>query len=350
VVGASTGYGLASRVVATFAGGADTVGVAFEKPATGGRTATAGWYNTLAFERAAQEAGHTAESIVGDAFSDGTKAAAVARIRDTLGSIDCIVYSLASPRRTHPETGERFTGAIKPIGAPYSSKTVNVWSGEVSDITIGPATDVEIAHSVAVMGGEDWSMWIDALISGGVLADGATAIAYSYIGPDLTRPVYREGTIGRAKDHLEATARHIDTRLAPLGGRAVVSVNKAVVTQSSAAIPVVPLYISLLYRVMKTLGNHERCLEQIHRLFSENLVPGSEAALDDRGRIRMDRLELSASVQGQVQETWPSIQSHNLEQLTDIVGYRNAFLRLFGFGYPDIDYDADVDPAFGGHA
>jgi len=346
VIGASTGYGLASRIAASFGAGADTIGVFFEKPASGVRTATAGWYNTVAFEKAARAAGYVAESVNGDAFSDALKAQTVELIGKTLQKLDLVIYSLASPRRTHPRTGERFSGVIKPVGAPYCNKTVDVQTGAVSHVTIDPATEEEIRHSAAVMGGEDWAMWTDALDGAGVLAEGFRTIAYSYIGPELTRPIYREGTIGKAKDHLEATAQELDARLRQRrGGRALVSVNKAVVTQSSAAIPVVPLYISVLYKVMKDRGLHEGCIEQIYRLFSDRLYAGTPPALDGAGRIRMDEFELQNDVQAQVQSIWEEIRTDNLETVSDIRGYREEFLKLFGFGAPGINYDVDVDPA-----
>jgi len=263
VIGASTGYGLASRIVPAFAGGAATIGVFFEKPGEEGKTASAGWYNSVAFEKAAKAAGLYARSINGDAFSDAIKQQTIDTIRRELFQVDAVIYSLASPRRTHPRTGVVHSSTLKPIGAPFTAKTVNTDKGTVNDITLEAASEQEIADTVTVMGGEDWTMWIEALSAAGVLAPNAITVAYSYIGPDLTWAIYRNGTIGRAKEDLEATARRLNSRLAVGGGRALVSINKALVTQASSAIPVVPLYISLLYKVMKEKGLHEGCIEQI---------------------------------------------------------------------------------------
>ncbi|MFC5986057.1 enoyl-ACP reductase FabV [Marinicrinis lubricantis] len=344
VIGASTGYGLASRITATFGAGASTIGVFFEKPAGGPRTATAGWYNTAAFEKAAKEAGYYAKSLNGDAFSDEMKQKTIELIKKDFGQVDLVVYSLASPRRTHPKTGEAFSSVLKPIGSAFTNKTVDTNNGTVSAVTIEPANEEEIRQTVAVMGGEDWSMWIDALSEAGVLAQDATTIAYSYIGPALTYPVYREGTIGRAKDDLEATAHQLADKLKAGGGRAYVSVNKALVTQSSAAIPVVPLYISLLYKEMKERNLHEGCIEQMYRLFSERLYTGSEPATDEKGRIRVDDLEMKEEVQAAVEMLWEQVNTDNLLQLSDFESYRAEFLRLFGFGLEGVDYDKDVDP------
>jgi Uncharacterized paraquat-inducible protein B len=344
VVGASTGYGLASRIVSSFAAGANTIGVYFDKAAEGSRTATAGWYNSAAFEQAAQAAGVKSYSIVGDAFSDAIKQQTIELIRSELGQVDLVVYSVASPRRTHPVTGETFTSVIKPIGPSYSNKTVNFHTAEVSIATIEPATEDEVRQTIAVMGGEDWQMWIDALSEAGVLSDGATTVAYSYIGPEITHAVYREGTIGRAKDDLEATAIRLREQLSAKGGRAFVSVNKALVTQSSSAIPVVPLYISALYKVMKEKGIHEGCIEQMYRLFSTRLYGVGETATDSRGRIRVDDLEMQEDVQAEVAAIWEKLSTDNINELTDIAGYRREFFQLFGFETDDIDYNADVNP------
>ncbi|MCL6444102.1 MAG: trans-2-enoyl-CoA reductase family protein [Alicyclobacillus sp.] len=344
VIGASTGYGLASRIAATFGAGADTIGVFFERPASENRTATAGWYNTAAFEEAARAAGYFAKSVNGDAFSDEIKAQVIDLIKTHFGQVDLVVYSLASPRRTHPKTGETFNSVIKPIGNAFTSKTVDVHSGKVTEVTVQPATDDEIRQTVAVMGGEDWKLWIDALEAAGVLADGAITVAYSYVGPDLTKAIYRDGTIGRAKDDLEDTARALDKRLGSHGGRALVSVNKAVVTQSSSAIPVVPLYISLLFKVMKEKGLHEDCIQQMYRLLRDRLYVGGEIATDDRGRVRVDELEMRSDVQSEVFARWERVDTDTLADLADIDGYRNDFLKLFGFGLDGVDYQADVDP------
>lgn len=342
VIGASTGYGLASRIMAAFGTGAATIGVFFEKSASENRTATAGWYNTAAFERKAKEAGLYSKSINGDAFSDEIKKQTIETIKKDLGQVDLVIYSLASPRRTHPVTGESFSSVIKPIGKDYTNKTVDFHTGMITDVTIQPATEDEIRQTVAVMGGEDWEMWIEALQSAGVLANVATTVAYSYIGPELTHAVYREGTIGRAKDHLEASAKIISRRLEELGGRAFVSVNKALVTQSSSAIPVVPLYISLLYKVMKEKGIHEGCIEQIARLFAERLYSDS-LITDASGRIRIDDLEMRDDVQQKVSSLWEKVNTENIDALTDIEGYREEFFKLFGFGFESIDYDKDTD-------
>ena len=342
VVGASTGYGLASRIATCFGAGAATLGVFFERPANGKRTATAGWYNTVGFERAAREAGHYARSINGDAFSDEIKAETIAAIKEDLGTVDLVVYSLASPRRIHPQSGECFSSVLKPIGKAYTSKTVDVQTGEVSAVTIDEASEEEIAHTTAVMGGEDWEMWIRALDEAGVLAAKVRTVAYTYIGPEITRPVYRDGTIGQAKEHLEQTAQTLDKYLQSKEGSAHVSVNKAMVTQSSAAIPVVPLYISLLYKVMKEKECHESCIEQMYRLFNDRLY--ADVPTDAEGRIRVDDWEMREDVQAEVASLWDRVESGNLESLSDIESYRAEFLGLFGFGFAGIDYAAEVDP------
>jgi enoyl-[acyl-carrier protein] reductase/trans-2-enoyl-CoA reductase (NAD+) len=344
VVGASTGYGLASRITTSFGAGAATLGAFFERPAEGKRTASAGWYNTAGFEKAAWAAGHYAKSINGDAFSDAIKAETIATIKADLEQVDLVVYSLASPRRTHPVTGENFSSVLKPIGDPYTSKTVNVQTGEVSDIAIEAASEEEIAGTKAVMGGEDWEMWIRALDEAGVLADGARTIAYTYIGPEITHPVYRDGTIGRAKNHLEKTGLALNKYLQDKNGSAHVSTNKAMVTQSSAAIPVVPLYISLLYKVMKEKDCHENCIQQMHRLFTNRLYADAPVPTDDQGRIRIDDWEMRQDIQQAVADLWAEVTTDNLEVLSDIAGYRAEFLNLFGFGFDGIDYEAEVDP------
>lgn len=316
----------------------------FERPAEGGRTATAGWYNTAAFTRAARRAGLYAGNINGDAFSDAIKEQAIETIRRDLGKVDLVVYSLAAPRRTDPRTGEVHASVLKPIGRPYTGKTVDVSSGRVTEVTLEPATDEEIRGTVAVMGGEDWRMWMEALLRAGVLAEGAVTVAYSYVGPEVTRPIYRDGTIGRAKDDLERTARDIDGALRPIGGCAYVSVNKALVTQASSAIPIVPLYISLLFRVMKDKGLHEGTIEQMHRLLAERLYTGSAVPVDELGRIRIDDLEMRDDVQREVAALWERVNTDNLALLSDIEGYRADFLKLFGFGLEGVDYEADTDP------
>lgn len=343
VIGASQGFGLASRIAATFGADADTIGLFFERPASEGRPATAGWYNTAAFEQAAREAGRFTKSINGDAFSNEIKAQTIEMIREHFGQVDLVVYSLASPRRIHPNTGETFNSVLKPIGEPFTNKTVNFHSGVITDVTIEPANEEEIRQTVAVMGGEDWEMWIDALRDAKVLADGATTVAYSYIGPEVTHAVYREGTIGKAKEHLEATAHRLNDSLKSSGGRAFVSVNKALVTQASSAIPVVPLYISLLYKIMKDKQIHEGCIEQMYRLFSERLYTDGTVPVDEAGRIRIDDLEMRADVQEEVAKLWANVNTDNLGEVSDIEGYRKEFFRLFGFDMEGVDYEADVN-------
>ncbi len=344
VIGASTGYGLASRITAAFGCGASTIGLFFEKPGADDRPGSAGWYNSIAFEQEARAAGLYAQSLNGDAFSDELKKQTIELIKRDLGSVDLVIYSLASPRRTHPSTGETAKSCLKPIGQAYTSKTLDTDKAEVNPITIEPATDQEVTETALVMGGEDWQFWIDALEQAGVLAPGATTVAYSYIGPELTFPIYRNGTIGKAKEHLEQTAHTIHKRLAPAGGRAYVSINKALVTQASSAIPVVPLYISLLYKVMKEKGLHEGCIEQIQRLFAEHLYHGATPQCDEAGRIRIDDWEMRPEIQKAVADLWPQVETSNLSTLTDFEGYQTEFLKLFGFGLPGVDYEAESDP------
>lgn len=344
IIGASTGYGLASRIVAAFGAKAKTLGVSFEKPASDKRTASAGWYNTAAFETAAHAAGLYAKSINGDAFSNEIKQQTIELIKqDWPEGVDLVIYSLASPRRVHPNTGVIYNSGLKPINKTYTNKTVDVMNGKVSEITIEPATQEEIDHTVHVMGGEDWVMWMDALAEAGVLAQGVKTVAYSYIGPELTFPVYRDGTIGKAKEHLEAMTKEINTKLKSLHGHAYVSVNKAVVTQASAAIPVVPLYMSLLFKIMKDKHNHEGCIEQIWRLYHDYLCTTQPKALDDKGRIRIDDYEMQPEVQAIVSQRWEQINTDNLTALSDLEGYRDEFYHLFGFGFPGVNYDADVE-------
>lgn len=342
VIGASTGYGLASRIVPAFGGGAATIGVFFEKPGVENKTGSAGWYNSVAFEEAAGEAGLYAKSFNGDAFSKEVKEAVIAAIKADLGQVDSIIYSLASPRRTDPETGEVYKSVLKPIGESYSQKNLNTDTAEVNSVSIDPASEEEIAHTVKVMGGEDWELWIEALAGASALADGFTTVAYSYIGPDLTYPIYTNGTIGRAKEHLEESAARINSRFG--AGSAYVSVNKALVTQASSAIPVVPLYISLLYKVMKDAGLHEGCIEQIQRLFAEHLASGSGPSLDEKGRIRIDDWEMRPDIQAAVASAWETVTTENLSAVSDFSGYRKEFLRLFGFGLEGVDYESDTNP------
>ena len=341
IIGASTGYGLASRIATAFGAGANTIGVFYERPAAGSRTASPGWYNTAAFERKAASAGLYAKSINGDAFSDEVKQQTIDLIKADLGQVDLVIYSLAAPRRTDPVTKETYTSVLKPIGEPFTSKTVDFHSGEISTVTIEPADEEEIASTIKVMGGEDWQLWIKALLQNGVLAENCVTLAYSYIGPEITHAVYRSGTIGMAKEHLEASVDQLNQQLAEINGRAYVSVNKAVVTQASAAIPVVPLYASLLFKVMKDKNIHEGCVEQIYRLFTSKLS-GVSADTDREGRIRLDDWEMRADVQQQVQELWEKINSENIGKLSDIKGFRADFFKLFGFEFPEVDYSQNV--------
>ncbi|WGQ09227.1 trans-2-enoyl-CoA reductase family protein [Pedobacter gandavensis] len=343
VIGASTGFGLSSRITSAFGANASTIGVYFEKPPAPGKTASAGWYNTAAFEAEAHKAGLYAKSINGDAFSKEIKEKTLELIKADLGQIDLVIYSLASPKRVHPVTGVVHSSVLKPIGEVYTNKTVDFHTGIVSDISIQPAQGDDIENTIAVMGGEDWAMWIDELKAAGLLAPGATTVAYSYIGPSLTEAVYRKGTIGRAKDHLEATAFQIADRLKDINGKAYVSVNKALVTQASSAIPVIPLYISLLYKIMKAEGLHEGCIEQIQRLFKERLYTGAEVLTDEQGRIRVDDLEMRDDVQAQVAALWTEATTETLPAIGDLAGYKKDFLNLFGFDVAGVDYEADVN-------
>jgi enoyl-[acyl-carrier protein] reductase / trans-2-enoyl-CoA reductase (NAD+) len=342
IIGSSTGYGLSSRVAAAFGSGAATFGLAFERPAEKGRTASPGWYQTQAFERAAHKAGLYAKSLNGDAFTDALKNEALDLIAKDLGQVDLVVYSLAAPRRTHPKTGTVFKSTLRPIGKSYSNKTLDFNTGVVSNVTLEPASQEDIDGTIAVMGGEDWEMWIDALAQRKLLAPGAITMAYSYIGPAVTQPVYRNGTIGTAKDDLEKTAHRLDGKLKPLGGRAYTSVNKALVTQASSAIPFMPLYISILYKVMKAKGIQEGTLEQMDRLFREKLYTGKPVPVDEKNRIRMDDWELREDVQREVDWLWQIVTTENAPSHADIEGYRNDFLRLFGFSIAGVDYAKDV--------
>lgn len=343
VIGASTGFGLASRITSAFGSNAATIGVFFEKAPSEGKTASPGWYNSAAFENEAHKAGLYAKSINGDAFSNEIKKQTLDLIKADLGQIDLIIYSLASPVRVHPITGVMHRSVLKPIGSTFTNKTVDFHSGKVSEISIEPCSGDDIENTIAVMGGEDWGMWIDALKAENLLAPGATTVAYSYIGPSLTEAVYRKGTIGRAKDHLEATAFAITDSLADIDGKAFVSVNKALVTQASSAIPVIPLYISLLYKIMKEEGIHEGCIEQIQRLYQERLYTGNEVPVDDKGRIRIDDLEMRADVQEKVAKLWIEAVTENLSEIGDLGGYRKDFYNLFGFDVKGVDYKADAN-------
>lgn len=343
VIGASTGFGLASRITSAFGSDAATIGVFFEKEPAPGKTATPGWYNTAAFEDEASKAGLYAKSINGDAFSNEIKEKTINLIKEDLGQIDLVIYSLASPVRTHPVTGVTHRSVLKPIGQTFSNKTVDFHTGIVSQVSIEPANQEDIDNTVVVMGGEDWKMWMEALKNAGVLAEGITTLAYSYIGPEVTEAVYRKGTIGRAKDHLEATAFEITDKLKSIGGKAYVSVNKALVTQASSAIPVIPLYISLLYKTMKEKGLHEGCIEQMQRLFAERLYSNNEIPVDEKGRIRIDDWEMRDDVQDVVKELWKIAETDNLPTIGDLAGYKNDFLNLFGFGFENVDYQKDTN-------
>nr|WP_315144352.1 enoyl-ACP reductase FabV [uncultured Flavobacterium sp.] len=343
VIGASTGFGLASRITSAFGSNAATIGVFFEKPAAEGKTASPGWYNSAAFEKEAHKAGLYAKSINGDAFSNEVKQQTIDLIKKDLGQVDLVVYSLASPVRQHPVTGVLHRSTLKPIGGVYTNKTVDFHSGKVSDISIQPCEGDDIENTVAVMGGEDWAMWMDVLKAENLLAEGAMTVAYSYIGPSLTEAVYRKGTIGRAKDHLEATAFSIADSLKEINGKAFVSVNKALVTQASSAIPVIPLYISLLYKIMKEKGIHEGCIEQIQRLYSERLYSNEGIATDDKGRIRIDDWEMREDVQELVAKLWPEATTENLAEIGDLAGYRHDFYNLFGFEFDGVNYQAEAN-------
>lgn len=343
VLGASTGYGLASRITAAFGCEAATIGVFFEKEGSERKPGTAGWYNAAAFHEQAEAAGLYAKSFNGDAFSDEMKTQVVDLIKADLGHIDLVVYSLAAPRRTHPKTGVVHSSTLKPIGSDTTQKGVNTDKEEIQEYHLEPATQEEIDNTVAVMGGEDWQMWIEALDAAGVLADGAKTTAYTYIGEKITWDIYWHGTIGAAKQDLDKRVVDIRALLAEQGGDARVSVLKAVVTQASAAIPAMPIYLAILFKVMKARGVHEGCIEQVNRLFRESLY-GDLRGFDDEGRLRADHLELDPEVQAEVAAIWEQIDTDNLKTLSDFDGYRREFLQLFGFEVDGVDYDADVDP------
>lgn len=343
VIGASTGYGLASRIVAAFGSGAETLGVFFEKEGTERKPGTAGWYNSAAFHAEAEAAGLCARSINGDAFSDEVKQRVIEEIKAHMGQVDLVVYSLASPRRLHPRTGEVHSSTLKPIGDATTQKGINTDKGEIQEFHLEPATQDEIDNTVAVMGGEDWQFWIEALDEAGVLADGAKTTAYTYVGEKLTWDIYWHGTIGAAKKDLDRRVLDIRERLAAKGGDARVSVLKAVVTQASAAIPAMPIYLAILFKVMKANGTHEGCIEQVDGLFRDSLY-AAEPQLDEEGRLRADGKELDPQVQAAVGELWEQVATDNLNELSDFVGYRREFLQLFGFEVDGVDYDADLDP------
>lgn len=349
IIGASTGYGLASRITAAFACNADTLGVFFEKEPEAERTATAGWYNTVAFEKAAKAEGLYARSINGDAFSDAIKEQVIQILKDEVGPVDLVVYSLASPRRTHPKTNYTAKSVLKPIGQAFTGKTLDTDKAEVKTVTIEPATAEEIADTVQVMGGEDWEMWLEALEKANLLAKGCKTISYTYIGAKQTWPIYGKAAIGKAKEDLDRAANALNRHLSTQNGAAYVAVMKAIVTQASSAIPIMPLYISLLYKVMKENGVHEGAIEQIYRLFSTQLFNNSSMNMnkDEIGRIRMDDLELRKDIQDTVEDLWSKVDTQNLNEMTDFKGYQADFLKLFGFGFKSVNYEMDVDPVSG---
>ena len=337
VVGASMGYGLASRITAAYSFGAATIGVIFDKPASGNKTASSGWYNTAAFEEFALADGLYAKTVNGDANAKETKDFVIEMIKKDLGKVDLVVYSLAAPRRT-TDDGVTYSSVLKTVGEPYTNKTIDLKNRVVSDITVPPATEEEVSATVKVMGGEDWKSWIDALKAADAIEDNAVTVAYSYIGPDITHPMYADGSIGKAKDHLFATSKEITAE----GIKAYISVNKALVTQSSAAIPIVPLYISILYKVMKANGVHEGCIQQMYRLMNQKLFAG-DAVVDEENRIRLDDLEMQESIQNEVRQLWQDITTENLSSHADLDGYFKDFYQLFGFGVEGIDYSADTN-------
>lgn len=346
VIGSSSGYGLSSRIAAAFGSGAATIGVFFEKPATEKKTGTAGWYNAAAFDKAAHDAGLYAKSINGDAFSNEAREKAIELIKEDLGEVDLVVYSLASPVRKMPESGEVIRSVLKPIGEPYRSTAIDTNRDVIIDAEIEPATEEEVEQTITVMGGEDWELWMSALSEAGVLAEGVRTVAYSYIGSDITWPIYWHGALGKAKEDLDRAAKAIDANLAQQGGGANVAVLKSVVTQASSAIPVMPLYLSMVFKVMREKGLHEGCMDQIYRMFAERLYNGNNPAelVDDNNRLRLDDWELREDVQQACRELWPQITDENLFSETDYQLYKDEFLKLFGFGVEGVDYEADVDP------
>jgi enoyl-[acyl-carrier protein] reductase/trans-2-enoyl-CoA reductase (NAD+) len=343
VIGSSTGYGLSARITAAFGSGASTLGVFFEKPGSERKSGTAGWYNSAAFHKYAEEDGLYAKSINGDAFSDDIKKTAIETIKSDMGQVDLVIYSLAAPRRQHPVTGEVFNSTLKPVGKDITMLGINTDKEVIQEFSLEKATTKEIEDTVAVMGGEDWQMWLDALSAAGVLADGAKTTAFTYIGEKMTWDLYWDGTIGQAKKDLDTKVLSIREKLAQTGGDARVSVLKAVVTQSSSAIPVMPLYLAMLFKEMKAEGSHEGCIEQLYRLFTEGLYCDNPR-LDNEGRLRMDELEMRPNIQDKVAESWAKISTENLHSLTDFEGYKQDFLGLFGFNISGVDYEADVNP------
>ncbi len=344
VIGSSTGYGLASRVAAAFGSGAATMGVFFERNGEGDKSGSPGWYNTAGFHAEAKKAGLKAFSFNGDAFSAEMKTQVIAAIKSKMpnGKVDLVVYSLASPRRTAPD-GVTYKSTLKPTGAPFHAKNLDTDRKVVNDVTLETANAEEIAHTVKVMGGEDWEMWMEQMNQAGVLANGCQTVAYSYIGPEVTWPIYKDGTIGKAKEDLERAGNKIDALMKLHRGRAFVSVNKAVVTQASSAIPVVPLYVSLLFKIMKAKGNHEGCIEQIQRLFEKQMYNGNALDFDDKGRVRLDDWEMLPEIQKAVFDVWPKVTTETLDQYGDFAGYQSDFLKNFGFGLTGVDYDAATE-------
>ena len=343
IIGASNGYGLAARIASTFSSGAATVGVAYERPAKENRTASAGWYNNEAFCALAREQGRQAWDINGDAFSAEIKDETLETVRENLGQVDLMIYSIAAPRRLDPWTGELYSSVIKPIERPFTAKTLDFLSGEVRNETSRPATPEEIDQTIRVMGGEDWNLWVEELLAADMVAKGFQTVAFSYVGPEITRRIYRDGTIGRAKEDLELHVTGNNAILAHLSGRAVISVQKALVTRASAVIPAVPLYISLLYKVMKAKGLHENCIQQIYRLYHDFLFAAVPPATDQQGRFRLDDWEMREDVQAEVAELWQKVTTENIHELADLDGFREEFLRHHGFGIPGIDYSQDAE-------
>jgi enoyl-[acyl-carrier protein] reductase / trans-2-enoyl-CoA reductase (NAD+) len=344
IIGASTGYGLASRIAAGWGYGARTLGVFFERPPDDEKTATAGYYNTVALDHRAKRDGLLAAHVNGDAFSDECKRETLEIVRRDFAPLDLMIYSLASPRRTHPRTGVIHNSLLKPVSQTYSSRTIELDSEKVVNVTLPPASEKEIADTVAVMGGEDWRMWTEALAKEGLLAPGVRTLAYSYIGPEMTWPIYRDGTIGRAKNDLEQTARSLDASLSPkFGGRAMICVNKAVATQASAAIPVVPLYLSLLIKVMSEKRLEEGPIEQMRRLFADVLAVNADPQTDDAGRVRLDDREMRSDVQAEIARLWPQVTTENLRSITDFAGFQRQFRNLFGFDVEGVDYERPVE-------
>lgn len=341
VIGSSTGYGLSSRIAVTYGYGADTIGVAFERESNGKRTATAGWYNTKAFEKIAGEDGYYAKSFNGDGFSREMKDDVIQCIKEDFGKVDMVVYSMAAPRRTLP-SGTTVSSVLKTVGEPFTNKTLDLRTNEIKEVTVPEADEDEIKATIQVMGGGDWRDWIMSLYDAGVLAEGAVTLAYSYIGPVVTHAIYKDGSIGQAKKHLYDTSVELTDKYKDIGLKAYISVNKALVTQSSAAIPIVPLYISMLYKVMKEKGLHEGCIEQMNRLFLEKLA-GGVVQTDEAGRIRLDDYEMKEEIQSRISEVWDSVDSESIKELGDIKGYWDEFYNMFGFGYDNVDYSEDVE-------